>query len=99
VKNAKRAKRRRNAEARAWNPPHHRNLNDAFTVADDREYNTPIGNIAKTALLIQRLHQNPEIERLLQLTQRVIVQLDQRDPMPSVQRSRSRTERHVSTVP
>jgi hypothetical protein len=35
IKNAKHAKRRRNAEARARNPPHCRNLNSAFTVVDD----------------------------------------------------------------
>jgi hypothetical protein len=59
----------------------------------------PIGNIAATALLIQRLPQNPETERLLQLTQRAIVQLDQRDPMPALQRTRSRSEHHESSIP
>jgi hypothetical protein len=35
IKNAKHAKRMRNAEARARNPPHRRNLNGAFAAADD----------------------------------------------------------------
>jgi hypothetical protein len=52
AKNIKRAKCRRNAEARARNPPHHRNLHDAFAAVNDHEYNTPIGNIAKAAFLI-----------------------------------------------
>jgi hypothetical protein len=90
IKNAKRAKRRWNVEARARNPPHRRNLNDAFATAE---------NIAEAALLIQWLPQNPETERLLQLTQRAIVQLDQRDPMPSLQRTRSRSGRHESSIP
>jgi chromatin segregation and condensation protein Rec8/ScpA/Scc1 (kleisin family) len=73
IKNAKHAKCRQNAEAHAWNPAHRRNLNDAFAAADDRQYNMPIGNIAEVALLIQRLPQNLETKRLLQLTQRAIV--------------------------
>jgi hypothetical protein len=52
AKNTKRAKCRRNAQARARNPPHHRNLDDAFAAFDNREYNTPFGNIAKAAMLI-----------------------------------------------
>jgi chromatin segregation and condensation protein Rec8/ScpA/Scc1 (kleisin family) len=55
IKNTKRAKHRQNAEARARNPPHRINLDGAFAAADDRQYNTPIGNIAEAALLIQRL--------------------------------------------
>lgn len=99
LKNAKRAKRRRNIEARVWNAPYWRNLNSAFAVANDREYNTLIGNIAEAALLAAQLPQNLNTERQLQLTQRGIIQLDQQDPMPSVQRSRSRSERHASTAP
>jgi hypothetical protein len=99
IKNAKHAKRRWNVEVRAWNPPHHRNLNDAFATADDRQYNMPIENIVEAALLIQRLPQNPETERLLHLMQRAIVQLDQQDPMLSLQRTRSRSERHESSTP
>jgi hypothetical protein len=55
-------------------------------------------NLANVALLAARLPQNLDTERLLQLTQRAIIQLDQRDPMPSVQRSHSRTKHHASTV-
>jgi hypothetical protein len=36
IKNAKRAKRRRNIEARASYLPYRRNLNSAFAAADDR---------------------------------------------------------------
>jgi hypothetical protein len=59
VKNTKRTRRRRNAEARTRNPPHH-NLHDAYAAADNREYATPIGNIAEAAIILQRLPQNPE---------------------------------------
>jgi hypothetical protein len=83
AKNAKRAKCKRNAKARARHPPHCRNLQGAFAAADDCEYNTPIGNIVEAALLIQQLPQNAETQRLMQLTQHAIIQLDQRDPMPS----------------
>jgi hypothetical protein len=50
--NARRAKRRRNTEARAQNPPYRRNLHGEFMAADDREYHTPSVNIAEAALLI-----------------------------------------------
>jgi hypothetical protein len=76
LKNAKRAKRKRNMKAHAQNPPHRRNLNGALAAADDCQYNTPIGNIAEAAMLIQRLPQNSKTERLLQLRQRAIVPLD-----------------------
>jgi hypothetical protein len=76
IKNAKHAKCRRNMEAHARHPPHRRNLNSAFTAVDDRQYNTPIGNIIEVALLIQWLSQNPKTERLLHLTRRTNVQLD-----------------------
>jgi hypothetical protein len=99
IKNAKRAKCRRNTEARVRNPPPRRNLNGAFATADDHRYNTPIRNITEAALLIQQLTQNPEIERFLHLTQRAIVQLDQRDPISSLQHSRSRSENHASSIP
>jgi hypothetical protein len=94
IKNAKRAKCRRDMEARAWNPPHRRNLNGAFATADDRQLNTSIRNITEAALLIQRLPQNWK-----HLMQRAIVQMDQRDPMPSLQRSHLRSERHTSSIP
>jgi hypothetical protein len=84
AKNAKRAKRKRNAEARLQNAPR-RNLHDAFAAAADRQYATPIANIAKAAIL--------------QLAQHALIQLDQRDPMPSVHCSRSRSERHESSAP
>jgi hypothetical protein len=90
IKNAKRAKRRRNAEAHARNPPHRKNLDGAFVAADDRQYNTPIGNITEAALLIPRLPQDPEIGRLLQLTQ---------SAMPSLEHTCSRSERHESFFP
>jgi hypothetical protein len=50
AKNAKRAQRRRNAQNRALVP---RDLNNAFAAVADREYCTPIGAIAKAALLAQ----------------------------------------------
>jgi hypothetical protein len=59
LKNAKRAQCRRNIENRACNPMHQRNLNNAFVVAVDREYCTPIGTIADAALLAQQLSPNP----------------------------------------
>jgi hypothetical protein len=68
LKNAKRAKHWRNAENRAHNPLYQRNLNNAFTAAEDRVYRTPIGAIAEVALLAQQLPPNPQIQRLQYLT-------------------------------
>jgi hypothetical protein len=85
LKNAKRAKRRRNTENHARNPLYQRNLNNAFTAAEDREYHTTIGTIAEAALLAQQLPPNPQIQRLQYLTQRTLVQLDGQHPMSSTQ--------------
>jgi hypothetical protein len=59
LRNAKRAKRRRNTRNHARNPLYQRNLNNAFPVAEDREYRTPIGAIAEAALLAQQLPPKP----------------------------------------
>jgi hypothetical protein len=48
AKNTKRAQRRRNAQNHARVP---RDLNNAFAAVADRKYSTPIGTIAKAALL------------------------------------------------
>jgi signal transduction histidine kinase len=77
AKNAKRAKCRRNAQARAQNPPLHRNLNGTFAATEDHEYATPIGNIAEAAILLQQLPQNLETTRAIELAQRAIIRLDQ----------------------
>jgi hypothetical protein len=53
AKNAKRTRRRRNAQNRTRIP---RDLNNAFAAAADREYRMPIGDIAEAALLAQQLH-------------------------------------------
>jgi hypothetical protein len=80
AKNAKQAKCMWNAEARARQPPQ-RNLNGAFIAAADREYATPMGNIAEAMVLLQQLPQNLETQRVMQLTQHVLIQLDRQNPM------------------
>ncbi|RLM80131.1 retrotransposon protein, putative, Ty3-gypsy subclass [Panicum miliaceum] len=90
LKNAKRAQRRRNMENHARNPMYQRNLNNAFAVAVDREYRTPIGAIAEAALLAQQLPPYPQIQRLLYLTQRSLVLLDGQHPVSSTRNMPSR---------
>jgi hypothetical protein len=58
LKNAKCTKCRQNVENHARNPLYHRNLNNAFAAAEDREYRTPIATIAEAALLVQQLQPN-----------------------------------------
>ncbi|RLN42287.1 hypothetical protein C2845_PM01G44920 [Panicum miliaceum] len=56
-KNARRAKRRRNAEERACNPQWRRNLRGEFEAATDEELFTPMGNIYEASLLLQQIPQ------------------------------------------
>jgi hypothetical protein len=85
LKNATRAKCRRNAKNCARNLLYQRNLNNAFAAAEDWEYRTPIGAIVEAVLLAQQLPPNPQIQRL---------QLDGQHPTSSTQNTLSRSERH-----
>jgi hypothetical protein len=98
VKKAKHAKRRRNKENRTGNLLYRRNLNNAFVAAEDQEYDTPIGAIAKAALLVQQLPPNPQLQRLQYLTQRALVQLDEQNSMSSTRNTLSRSERHSESA-
>jgi hypothetical protein len=92
LKNTKCANRRQNTKNHARNPLYRRKLNNAFAAAADREYRTPIGAIAEVALLVQKLLPNPQVQRLQYLTHRVLVQLDEQNPMSSTQNTLSRSE-------
>jgi hypothetical protein len=85
-------------ENHARNPMHQRNLNNAFAVAVDWEYRTPIGAIVEAALLDQQLPPNPQIQRLQYLTQRALVQLDGQHLVSSSQNMLSRSERHGDSM-
>jgi hypothetical protein len=95
AKNAKCAQRRRNAQNRTREP---RDVNNTFAAVVDREYRTPIGAIAKAALLAQQLPSNPQIQRLQYLTQRTLVQLDGQHPVSSTRNQLSRSEHHGNTA-
>jgi hypothetical protein len=94
LKNTKRAKRRQNAKNYARNPLYHRNLNNALAAAEDREYRTPINAIAKAALIVQQLQPNQQVQRLQYLTLRMLMQLDEQNPMSSTWNTLSRSECH-----
>jgi hypothetical protein len=79
----KNAKRGRNTKNRAHNLLYHRNLNNAFAAVEDREYCTLIGAIAKATLLVQQLPPNPQVQRMQNLTQHAVVQLDEQNPKSS----------------
>jgi hypothetical protein len=98
VRNAKRAQRKRNAENRARDPMYQRNLNNAFAAVADREYCTPIGNIAEATLLAQQLPPNPQIQRLQYLAQHALVQLDGQHLVSPTRNLPSRSERHGKTA-
>jgi hypothetical protein len=53
-----------------------RNLNNTFAAAVDQEYRRLIGAIAEVVLLAQQLPPNREIQRLQDLTQCALMQLD-----------------------
>jgi hypothetical protein len=59
---------------------------------------TPIGTIAEAALLAQQLPSNPQIQRLLYLTQRALVQLDGQHLVSSTRNQLSRSEQHGDTA-
>jgi hypothetical protein len=94
LKNAKRAKRMWNAENCVRNPLYRMNLNSAFAAAEDREYHTLIGASAEAALLVQQIQQNLQVQRLQYLTQRALMQLDEKNPMSSTGNTLSRSEHH-----
>jgi transcription termination factor NusB len=91
LKNAKRAKCRQNARNCAHNRLYQWNLNNAFAAAEDREYHTLIGTIAEAVLLVQQLPPNLQIQRLQNLTQRMLVQLDGQNPISSTRNTLSRS--------
>jgi hypothetical protein len=88
LKNAKRAKRMQNTENCARNPLYGRNLNNAFVVAEDWEYRTPIGAPSSTTTA------KPPRAKAAVLTQRALVQLDEQNSMSSTRNTLSRSEHH-----
>jgi hypothetical protein len=96
AKNAKRAQSRCNVQHRAREP---RDLNNAFAAVADREYRTPIGAIAKVALLAQQLPPNPQIQRLQYLTLHALVQLDGEHLVSSTQIPPLTSEHHSEAAP
>ena len=71
--NVKKVRRTRAAE-RAHLPP--RNLNNEFNNAADPIFRTPIAAMTEATLLLKTMPQNPELERVINLTKNPVEQLE-----------------------
>ena len=80
--------RRTRAAERAHLPP--RNLNNKFNNAADPIFRTPIAAIEEATLRLMTMPQNPELERVINLTKNAIEQLEKQNPLSSLHGTRSR---------
>jgi len=80
--------RRTRAAERAHLPP--RNLNNEFNNAADPIFRTPIAAMTEATLRLMTLPQNPELERVINLTKNAVEQLERQNPLSSLHGTRSR---------
>ena len=85
--NAKKVCRTRATE-RAYLPP--RNLNNEFNNAANPIFRTPIAAMIEATLRLMMMPQNPELERVINLTKNVVEQLEKQNPLSSLHDTRSR---------
>ena len=83
----KEVRRTRAAEC-ACLPP--RNLNNEFNNAADPIFRTPIAAMTEATLRLMTMPQNPELERVINLTKNAVEQLERQNPLSSRHGTRSR---------
>ena len=67
-----------------------RDLNREFDNAGDPIFNTPIATVAEVTMRLMQLPQNPQTERIIQLTRSTVEQLERQNPLSSLRGTRSR---------
>jgi hypothetical protein len=77
ARNRARAVRRRQANERIRSAQ--RELNVEFAAADERGFKTPVANIARVTVLLERSN-DPNVRQALRYAQRAWIQLDQQAP-------------------
>ena len=87
-RNQRKEVRRTRAAERAHLPP--RNLNNEFNNAADPIFRTPIAAMTEVTLRLMTMPQNPELERVINLTKNTFEQLEKQNPLSSLHGTRSR---------
>ena len=82
ARNRRKEERRVHAAERARLPP--RNLNNEFNNIADPIFRTPIAAMTEATLRLMTMPQNPEIERVINLTKNAIEQLERQNPLSSL---------------
>ena len=82
ARNQHKEERRTHAAERARIPP--RNLNDEFNNVTDPVFRTPIAVMIEATLRLMTMPQNPELERVINLTKNVVEQLERQKPLSSL---------------
>ena len=71
--------RRTRAAEHAHLPP--RNLNNEFNNAADPIFRTPIAAMTEATLRLMMMPQNPELERVINLTKNAVEQIERQNPL------------------
>jgi len=88
ARNRRKEERRVHVAERARLPP--RNLNNDFNNAADPIFRTPIAAMTEATLRLMTMPQNPELERVINLTKNAVEQLERQNPLSSLHGTRSR---------
>ena len=88
ARNQRKEARRVHAAERARIPP--RNLNNEFNNVADPIFRTPIAAMTEATLRLMTMPQNPELERIINLTQNAVEQLEKQNPLSLLHGTRSR---------
>ena len=80
--------RRTRAAEHAHLPPC--NLNNEFNNAADLIFRIPIAAMTEATLRLMTMPQNPELERVINLTKNAVEQLEKQNPLTSLHGTRSR---------
>ncbi|RLM73386.1 transposase [Panicum miliaceum] len=87
--NRKRVKRRRDADDRRARIQ--RDLDAKFIAAQDIGFNTPAANIAGITVVLAG-NPDPQVQTVVRIAQRALLQINQQNPMPSISRGRGEGE-------
>jgi hypothetical protein len=93
ARNQRKEARRVHAAERARIPP--RNLNNEFNNVADPIFRTPIAAMTEATLRLMTMPQNPEIDRVINLTKNAVEQLERQNPLSSLHGTRSRATETV----
>jgi len=88
ARNRRKEERRVHVAERAHLPP--RNLNNEFNNAAGPVFRAPIASMTEATLRLMQMPRNPEMERVINLTNNAVEQLERQNPLSSLHGTRSR---------